>query len=181
MKNLEAQPFGVRAIALGLSIIALVAAFMAFATTASAATTPTSPDISPRHNCHARLRDMKVGDSANCVVRVNNDNDALTAEDVTFYFSNTNLSVSNISVRIGSGGAATPLPGVAGNTSSPFVPAYDVPAGSGLYVFFTVTRTSLAQGAPRYPIVCASGTYTRPTLPTPTTYVATECSQGGAY
>ncbi len=172
LKNLFLSMAAVLAVAVGV--------FASNVSSASAAG-PISEDISPRHNCNARLRYLGEGDSATCVVRVNNDNTTLTAEDVTFYFSNTNLSVSDVSVRIGPNGAATPLPGVTGNTNSPFLPGYDVPAGSGLYVFFTVTRTTLTQGAPRYPIVCASANFTKPTVPTPTTYTTTECSQGGAY
>lgn len=165
-----------------LAALVLMAALALSGPAGTASAAITSPDISPRHNCYGAttLRYLPVGGSATCFVRVNNDNGALAAEDVTFYFSNTNLSVSNVSVRLGPGGSATPLPGVTGNTNTPFVPAFDIPARNGYYIFFTVTREA-GQSAPRYPIVCASGTYTRPTLPTPTTYVATECSQGGAY
>lgn len=130
--------------------------------TASAADVPTATPapyvpiqrgLKPGHSCDVSLRSLQVGDSANCLIRVKNYGPA-AADDVVARFSNTNLTVSNVAIRVGSYGAYTPVVGGT-NTLSIIAPPTDVPAGSGLYITFTVTRSDMSQGAPRYPIVCA--------------------------
>lgn len=143
--------------------LAIVSPSRPVAADGSATATPTTnhgpgfTGLQPRHKCAAKLSTLAVGASTTCQVRIQNYAQGVTAENVTWAFSNVTYSVSGVTSRIG--------------VSGPFddgVGPWGIPSYGSLYVNFTLTREADDEAAPRYPIVCASGTN-----------MAEVCSQSG--
>lgn len=174
----SSDPSIVKAGAFALGLISLFVAVFALATVSggstpasaqvpptATATRPAEVGLKPGSQCVSRINNLAVGQSVLCEMRVINYG-PVTADDVTFKFSNVNLTVSNFAWRYGPAGALTAVPGT-WNSLSNFGVTVDIPANSQIYATFTVTRTDASQygssnqrlcaDATNFPEVCSQG------------------------